>query len=215
MAFSFPVNLNLYGKKCLVVGGGNVAERKVKNLLDSGAEVYVVSPIFTEWLENASANGLISAYKRCYETADLDGVFLVIGATDDCDINNKIADDCNQRNLLVNIVDSPGRCNFIVPAILRRGSLTVSVSTDGRSPMLARKIRDELDALFGSEYAEFLDLLGLVREYVLKNVLCEETRRDIFYKLVHSDIPDLLKDGKHEIVKERIGHVLGSGWTQS
>lgn len=212
MTFSYPVYLSLDKKKCLVVGGGNVAERKAKTLLESGAEVHAVSPVFTEWFLNASESGSIYTYQRNYSSEDLEHVFVVIGATNDCEINYKVAEDCKARNILVNIVDDPSNCNFIVPAQVKRGPLSISISTNGLSPMLARKIREDLEAYFGPEYSEYLELLGTIRRRVIESVDSEEMRKKIFYELVYSDIIELLKDGKHETVKERICHVLGSSW---
>ncbi len=215
MSDFYPVYLNLNNKKCLVVGGGTVAERKVKSLLECGARVYVVSPQMNEWLEQAAEGGKITAVRRNYATTDLENAFLVISATDDRRINSRVAEECSERNILVNIVDDPAVCNFIVPSVLRRGPLSISVSTEGKSPMLARRIREELEPAFGPEYHEFLELMGHVRDYIIRNVPEEDRRRDVFHELVYSDILDLLRDGQREKVKERINHVLGGGWTQS
>jgi len=214
MGNQYPVYLNLDGKKCLVVGGGKVAERKVRTLLECDARVYVVSPELTEWLEQAANDGRITAVRRNYTSTDLENAFLVIGATDDQQLNSRVAEECRERNLMVNIVDNPALCNFIVPAVLRQGPLSISISTEGKSPMLARRIREDLESSFGPEYREFLELMGNIREHVVKNIPEEVTRRELFYRLVYSDIIDLLRDGKREKVKERINHVLGSGWTQ-
>lgn len=211
----YPVYVNLKDKKCLVVGGGNVAERKVKALLACGARVYVVSPALTDWLSAAVEEGTIVSVKRNYTATDLENAFLVVGATNNHQINSRVAEDCSERNILVNIVDNPSECNFIVPAVIRQGPLCISVSTEGKSPMLARKIREDLESTFGPEYREFLDLMARIREYILCSVPEEDKRRELFKQLVYSDIIDLLRDGNHETVKERINHVLGSGWTQS
>ncbi len=211
----YPVYLKLDGKKCLVVGGGKVAERKVRSILEAGARVYVVSPVLTNWLEEAAAKGTVTAIRRNYTTTDLENAFLVIGATDVPVINSRIARDCHDRNILVNIVDSPADCNFIVPSVFRQGSLSISISTDGKSPMLARRIREELETEFGPEYHEFLELMSDLREHIIRNVPDEEQRRDMFKELVYSDIIQLLKDGQREKVKERISYVLGNDWTQS
>lgn len=215
MSEYYPVYLNLNQKKCLVVGGGKVAERKVKSLLECGARVFVASPALSAWLEEAVKEGKVTAIRRNYSTSDLENAFLVIGATDDQAVNDKVAEECSERNILVNIVDQTAKCNFIVPAVIRQGPLSISVSTDGKSPMLARRIREELEQAFGPEYQEFLEIMGNIREHVIMNVPEEDKRRDVFYRLVYSDIIDLLRDGQHEKVKERITHVLGSGWTQS
>ncbi|HWI54657.1 MAG TPA: bifunctional precorrin-2 dehydrogenase/sirohydrochlorin ferrochelatase [Desulfobacteria bacterium] len=215
MSEYYPVYLKLPGRKCVVVGGGKVAERKVKSLLDCDASVYVISPKLTRWLEEATVRGDITVARRNFTTTDLENAFLVIGATDSCETNNLVAEECSARNILVNIVDEPDKCNFIVPAVLRQGPLSISISTDGKSPMLARRIREDLQSAFGDEYREFLDLMGDLREHIINNIPEQEKRKDIFHRLVYSDIIDLLRDGQHEKVKERINHVLGSGWTQS
>jgi len=211
----YPVYLKLDGKKCLVVGGGRIAERKVNSLLESGAQVYVVSPVLTEWLEEIASKDMITVIRRNYTTTDLENAFLVIGATDLQAINTRVARDCHDRNILVNIVDNPGNCNFIVPAVFRQGSLSISISTDGKSPMLAKRIREELKSEFGPEYHEFLELMGNLREQVIAKFPDEKQRRDVFKELVYSDILELLKDGQGEKVKERISYVFGNGWTQS
>jgi precorrin-2 dehydrogenase/sirohydrochlorin ferrochelatase len=211
----YPVYLNLNGFKSLVVGGGKVAERKAKALVKSGAKVVVVSPQLTEWMEQAGTDGIITLVRRNYITTDLEDAFLVIGATDNSEVNKRVADECRERNILVNVVDGLADSNFIVPAVLRQGSLSISISTDGKSPMLARRIREELELRFGSEYDEFLELMGNVREVIINSIPEEEKRRELFYRLVYSDIIELLKDGQHQKVKERIDHVLSGGGTQS
>ncbi|MCL5935768.1 MAG: bifunctional precorrin-2 dehydrogenase/sirohydrochlorin ferrochelatase [Firmicutes bacterium] len=177
--------------------------------------MYVVSPELTEWMDEAAAAGKITAVRRNYTPTDLENAFLVIGATDNDRVNRRVAEECLERNVLVNIADDTAKCNFIVPAVLRQGPLSISISTDGKSPMLARRIREELEPSFGPEYREFLDLMGDIREHVIQNVPEEDKRKDVFRRLVYSDIIELLREGQHEKVKERISHVLGSGWTQS
>lgn len=211
----YPVCINLSDKKCLVVGGGHVAERKVKNLIEAQARVFVVSPVLTEWLEQAAHDKKITAVRRNYTTTDLEDAFLVVGATDSHRVNERVSVDCQDRNILVNIVDNPAGCNFIVPAVVRQGALSISVSTDGKSPMLARRIKEKLENEYGPEYQEFLELMGSIREYLLDSVAERDKRKDAFQELVDSDIIDLLKNGQRDKVKERINNVLGNSWTQS
>ncbi len=211
----YPVCLKLDGKKCLIVGGGKVAERKVKSIIAYGAKVYVVSPQLTEWMEKAAEEKKITVIRRNYTTTDLENAFLVVGATDNQLLNNRIAEECHERDILVNIVDDQNKGNFIVPAVLRQGSLIISIATNGKSPMLARRLREELAQVFGPEYGEFLELMSNLRDHVISTVPEESRRRDIFYQLVYSDIIDLLRTGQHERIKERVNHVLGSGRTQS
>lgn len=210
----YPIYLNLKNQKCLVVGGGKVAERKVQSLLECGADVHVVSPELTPVLQELAREGKITYVKRGYATTDLEGAFLVIGSTNDERVNKRIADDCFERNMPVNIVDDPPKCNFIVPAVVRQGSLSISISTDGKSPVLARKIRERFEEEFGPEYASFLELMGDLRKKIIATVPEESERRQIFEELAECGILELLKEGKDEDAKERINHVLDRGRTQ-
>lgn len=214
MSYLYPVYLDLCRKKSLVVGGGKVAERKIQSLLDCGAQVYVVSPKITPVLGELARTGKIVHIQRSYTATDLENAFLVISATDNDKINKRVAADCLERNILINVVDDPAKCNFIVPSVYRQGALSISVSTEGRSPVLARKIKEDLPGLFGPEYGEFLELMGTLRERIKTTVAVPEERRRLFYDLVNSDILDLLKNGQHEKVKERIDHVLSRSRTQ-
>jgi precorrin-2 dehydrogenase/sirohydrochlorin ferrochelatase len=206
----FPVNLNLRGRKCLVVGGGSVAVRKVKSLLQCGAETWIVSPEFTSELEKLAAQSKISLIHRSYDTGDLQNCFLVISAADDPSVNSRVADDCFARNIPVNVVDDPARCSFTVPSVLRRGSLCIAVSTGGRSPLLARKIREEMENSFGPEYARFLELMGEIRSKVIRDIPDIQTRRRIFECLINSDILELTRrsedqnDDLNDLIEKRI-----------
>lgn len=204
----YPINLNLQSRKCLVVGGGRVAERKVESLLECGAVVWVVSPTLTQNLSKLASEGSINYLSREYTYDDLDGCFLVVSAVDDRQANSKVANDCFARNILVNAVDDPEICNFIVPSVLRRGSLCIAVSTDGKSPALAKKIREEMESLFGNEYAEFLELMGEIRNQVLRDISDGEERRKIFECLINSDILEFIKKGQKELINEQIAQCM-------
>jgi precorrin-2 dehydrogenase/sirohydrochlorin ferrochelatase len=212
MSRRYTISLDLFQKDCLVVGGGQVAERKVRSLLECGARVKVISPEITPGLGKLAAEGLILYREGFYQDIDLTGVFLVIGATDSEEVNRRVADDCAARNLVVNIVDDPGKGNFFVPAVVRRGALTIAVSTEGKSPMLARKIREELERAYGPQFSEFLELLGQLRERVINNETNEQKKRNLLEELVSEEILDLLKEGRLELVKERLHSAYrGSG----
>lgn len=197
------------------MGGGKVAERKIIALLKCGAKVSVVSPDITTTISNLAFQGIISIEKREYYPKDLEDSILVISATNNQELNQKIADECNDKNILVNVVDEPDKCSFILPAVLRRGPLTISVSTEGKSPLLARKIKEDLEGKFGDEYEEYIDLLGLAREYIKKNVHNPKKRYEKFKSLIDLDLLDLLQKGENKIAKERIDHVLGNCWSKS
>jgi precorrin-2 dehydrogenase len=141
----YPVSLDIKDRKCLVVGGGGVGTRKVKTLVECGAKVTVVSPGVSSQLLELVNNGLIVLEKRSYKETDLDGMFLVIGTTDSEKLNRQISMDAEKLNMLCNIADRPEVCNFILPSIVNRGDLTISISTSGKSPALAKKLRIELE----------------------------------------------------------------------
>ena len=141
----YPICLDLEAHHCVVVGGGRVAERKVLGLLSCRAQVSVISPLVTNELHLQHANGTILWIDREYRQGDLAGAFLVIAATDDEETQKQVYEEADANNLLLNVADVPHRCNFILPATARRGDLTISVSTAGKSPALARKIRMELE----------------------------------------------------------------------
>lgn len=209
----YPISLNIENKLCLVVGGGNVAERKVHSLLECDARVKVVSPAITDGLCELAGAGRIE--HRCgeYGPEDLDGVFLVIGATDSDQVNGKVAADCFKRGLLVNVVDDPPNGNFFVPAVVRRGSLQIAISTDGKSPLLARRIREELEQMFGAEYAPLVELLGEIREEAVRSVP-DEDRKKLLAGLVDRQTMSLLKERKFDRAKERILSAYHSGGSQ-
>ena len=165
----YPICLDIKNKKCVVVGGGKVAFRKVESLLEAGAKVIVISPEIIPSLQKLERGKPLNKNKiTCllqeYKSGDIKkGTFLVIAASDNSQLNAKIADDAKRLNLLINVVDSPKLCNFILPATLRRGSLTISVSTSGKSPALAKKIKEDLQNIYGTEYEVLVDSLGKLR----------------------------------------------------
>lgn len=204
----YPVYLNLQNQPCLVVGGGQVAERKVGSLLRCGANVTLISPKVTKQIQQWVEQGKITLFKRKYQKGDADNYFLVIGATNVEEVNHSIAEDSLFRKTLVNIVDDPQKCNFIIPAVVQQGSLSISISTGGKSPSLARKIRKKLESEFGPEYGELLDIIGDLRSTVIREVPDINDRKKIFAELVESDLLDLLRQGRKDEVKERVIHVL-------
>ena len=159
----YPIFLNIRGEKCLVVGGGKVALRKVKALLEHGANVEVASPTLCPELGQLAREGAIQVLQRSYKAEDLKGALIAIAATDDAKTNESVAAKARQRGVLVNVVDAPQHSDFIVPSYLRRGDVTIAVSTSGRSPALARKIRSKLEKDFGTEYAQLALLANEVR----------------------------------------------------
>jgi precorrin-2 dehydrogenase/sirohydrochlorin ferrochelatase len=165
----YPVFWNIAGKKCVVVGGGEVAERKVKRLLESGAKVFVISPQLTPELTRLNEKNIISHIAQEYSSEYIYGAALVIGATDDENTNAIISSDARSKGIPVNIVDDPQKCDFILPSLMERGDLAIAIGTGGKSPALARHLREELESKYGKEYEIFLNILGILRTQMAKN----------------------------------------------
>jgi len=208
----FPIQLDIRGRRCLVVGGGGVGTRKAQSLLACGGAVTVVSPAVTEELQRLAARGDLALRMREYDGADLEGAFLVIGATDDETLNRRVSADAERRGILCNIADRPEKCNFILPAVVRRGDLVLTVSTSGRSPALAKKLRRSLQAQFGEEYAVLLDLMGAIRRRLLAEAHAPEEHKPVFERLVHSDILTWIREGRRHEIDRLLAEVLGDGW---
>jgi precorrin-2 dehydrogenase/sirohydrochlorin ferrochelatase len=209
----YPIQLDIRGRRCLVVGGGGVGTRKVDTLLSCGARVTVVSPEVTDGLRRLAFCGVITLWERTYTSTDLEGTFLVIGATDDEDLNRRISADAGKLNILCNIADRPEKCNFILPAIVQRGDLVLTVSTSGRSPALAKKLRHDLERQFGEEYAVLLKLMGAMRQRLLAEDHAPEAHKPIFEKIVHSDILAWIRGNRMQDVNRLLAEILGEGWS--
>jgi len=206
----FPVFLNLEGKPCLVAGGGLVALRKIESLLECGAAVSVVSPVVEDKVSGLAEQGLIRWRQGMVEVDDIDHVFMVFIATNDTEVNQQVVDWCRERRVLVNAVDDPPNCDFYVPAVVKRNSLQMAISTEGKSPLYARKLREQMEQVIGPEYGDFVDLLGELREKIKASVPDINKRKSIFEKLVNSDILDLLKAGDRIKVEERVEECMSS-----
>ena len=207
-----PIHLDIKNRHCLVVGGGAVGTRKVNTLLECGARVRVVSPEPTRQLTKLASKGAITLARRAYRSADLDGAFLVIGATDDESLNQQISNDAALTNTLCNIADRPEVCNFILPSIVQRGDLVITISTAGKSPALAKQLRQKLETQFGKEYAEFLLLMGAIRKKLLSQGHAPEAHKGLFNQLIDSDLIRLMQAGKTEEVNSLLYNVLGEGY---
>jgi len=192
----YPVVLDLAGRPVLVVGGGVVAERKVEGLLEAGASIIVVSPRVSAPLARLADDGRIRVRFRTYRRGDLRGVAVVFAATDDRGVNASVAADARRRRIWVNAADDPDHCDFILPSVLRRGSLLVSVTTGGRSPALARVVREELERLFGGDYALLTELAGDVRREL--RTRGEEVTAAAWTKALRGDVRRLVAAGRRE-----------------
>lgn len=199
----YPITLvDLANTRCLVVGGGEVADRKVDALLAAGARPMVISPAFCESLRRQIEQGHIDAMERHYQAGDLVGVRLVIAATDDPVTNEAVWREAQDTGCLVNVVDDPLRCNFYVPATVRRGALSLAVSTSGKSPLLARRIRQELEAQFEPAYEAYVDLLGELRPMV-QEIASATLRKRLWEAILDSDVLDWVRAGDIQAARQR------------
>lgn len=208
----YPINLDLRGKKCLVVGGGKVAYQKVKGLLRAGGKPTVVSPrmgaslkrLERKRIKSRTVHFIHDRFKGKY----LNGFSLVIVATDDRSLNSKIGSLCRKKKLLVNVVDQPEDCTFTVPSVFRRGPLTIAISTHGASPALSKAIRKDIEKRYGREFGTFSKWMGEIRKEAIKKIPNFRLRKKRFEKLVTSDILSLLKRGKAKEARKRIKEIL-------
>ena len=208
----YPIHLDIRDRNCLVVGGGAVGTRKVNTLLTCGARVTVVSPAPAPQLKKLAAEGSIILRARAYRSADLKDMFLVIGATDDEKLNRQISEDAEQISILCNIADRPEACNFILPSVVQRGDLVITVSTSGQSPALAKRLRRKLEEQFGEEYADFLLLMGAIRKKLLGQAHEPEAHKALFNQLIDSDLVELLQQSKKEEINLLLYEILGEGY---
>lgn len=197
---SYPVTLQLAGRRCVVVGGGAVGARRAAFLAEAGAHVVVVAPEVDEGVRAAEV------HRRAFVPPDLDGAFLVISATDAAGVNAEVAAAARARGVLVNIADDPGGSDFHAPAVLRRGALTVAVSTGGASPELARRLRDKLGGSFGSEHGELCELLSELRDLVREKIADPIRRREILRAAGDPDLAHLIeREGRQEAWRRLTG----------
>ena len=192
-----------------MVGGGSVGTRKVLTLLRCGANVTVISLQTSEKLQELARAGSITLKNRSYRTADLDGIFLVIGATDNETLNRQISADADKRNMLCNIADRPEVCNFILPSIVHRGDLVITISTSGKSPALAKKLRKTLEVQLGDEYNELLVLMGAIRKKLLGQAHEPEAYKHLFNQLIDSGLLEMLQKGRKEDINQLLYKTLG------
>jgi precorrin-2 dehydrogenase/sirohydrochlorin ferrochelatase len=204
----YPVNLDLRERRCVVVGGGQVAERKTLSLLEAGAEVTVVSPSLTPKLADLVASGKVFQVPALFQEAHLAGALLVIAATNALDANRAVAQFCRKKGILVNVAAPPEESSFIVPSVVERGDLVIAVSTSGASPALSRNIRQDLEKQYGPEYELLLTRLAAVRKRLQAEVGSEAIRRQVLEAIIGSGVLDLLRKGKLHEADQLIGELL-------
>jgi precorrin-2 dehydrogenase/sirohydrochlorin ferrochelatase len=205
----YPVCLDITDKLCVVVGGGTVALRKVTGLLADRARVRVVSPELVDGLARLEAERRLEWIARGFAPGDLDGAFLVFAATDSSEVQEQVVREAEAAGLLVNVIDAPDQCGFQVPAVVRRGDLVLAVSTSGTSPAVAARIRQELEATYGEEYAVLLALMARVRSYLLQRENDCNRRKILFQNVLHDDIVQWIRTGREDLLRSHLREVLG------
>ena len=206
-----PVFLKLDGERCLVIGGGQVAERKVHALLETEARVTIVSPKLTPGLTAMADEGTINHTRRRYQPGDLGDAVLVYVAVNDRELGARVAAQAHRRGIPVNVADAPELCSFIAPSVMRRGGLQIAVSTSGASPALARTIREELEARFGPEYDLALEILGAARRLLRKRDPDPRSRARKLGGLAESGLVDSLARGDRAHAERIVVEHVGAG----
>jgi precorrin-2 dehydrogenase/sirohydrochlorin ferrochelatase len=208
----YPVHLNVKGKTCLVVGGGKVGVRKARTLVKSGARVNMLSPRLTDEIPREVADK-VTWISAPYTPDHLGGITLVFAATDQKELNRQIARDARDKGVLCNIADDPQASDFILPAIVHRGDLIITVSTSGTSPAFAKKLRQDLETQFGIEYARFLFLMGKIRSRLLADGHDPVMHKTIFSNLISENLLGMVMENDPDRINHLLFSILGSEYT--
>lgn len=207
----YPVYLNrLSEKKTVLIGGNHEAERKVGELLESDANVTIISPDLTENMKELVRESKIDWINRSYRRGDLAGVFLVIVAEFDGDENHRIYEEAEERGILVNVMDDIPHCNFTFGTVVKRGPLLLTVSTNGVAPALAVRLRERFESEFGDEYEQFLRFSQALRKPMARTYPSFQERKQLWYQLVDSDVLELLRSNKKELAYEKAAEIVGA-----
>ncbi|MCH7735990.1 MAG: bifunctional precorrin-2 dehydrogenase/sirohydrochlorin ferrochelatase [Chloroflexi bacterium] len=196
MTTFYPVFLNLTGRRCVIIGGGQVAEGKITRLLDSGAKIVVISPDATQAIRSLAERGALELDSRKYRAGDLQGAFLAIAATNDLVVNQEIFEEAERLGILLNAVDDMPRCSFIAPSIVERGPVTIAISTGGASPALARKLRETLAASPDLDWTEATSVLSKARQIIKHKGVAVDPQR--WQCCMTPDLLSLVKSGREE-----------------
>jgi siroheme synthase-like protein len=200
----YPIFLDIEDRSVVIIGGGEVCARKAETMLRYGARVTVVSPEFAAEIEQWAGDGTLTLRRKRYESRDLEDANIVIASTDDTATNEQIAADCRARRIPVNVVDVTPLCEFIVPAIIEKGSVQIAVSTGGKSPALARTLKEDLQRWIGPEYAEVNDAMGTLRESAKAILPTDVDRKRFFDGIIAQGILDMLREGRRRQAYETI-----------
>jgi precorrin-2 dehydrogenase/sirohydrochlorin ferrochelatase len=209
----FPVFFDLGKKVCVVVGGGRVAERKIRSLRKAGATVKVVSPRLTGGLKRLKAAKRIDHRCRTYRRGDLKTAYLAVAATDDRRTNEKVFREASALRIPVNTVDDPVHCSFIVPAVISRGDILIAISTGGQSPGLAKALRVRLEREIGPEYPALLKMIGAVRKRIIPLGWGAKKKQMIFDRLLQEDVIGMVRHRKHAALSRLLENIVGPGFS--
>ena len=202
----YPVFLNLEGKRCVIIGGGTIAEGKISKLKETGAQVTIISPDATPAIQKMAKKGVVEWTARKYQTGDLEGAFLGIAATDVRQVNQQIFQEAEELGVVLNVVDDAELCAFIAPSIVERGPVTVAISTGGASPALARKLREAIAEAPALEWADLANVLSKARKQIKKRGVAVDPQR--WQCCLTPDLLSLAQAGKDEQVLEQIMSTL-------
>jgi siroheme synthase-like protein len=200
----YPIYIDIEDRAVLIIGGGVVCARKAETMMRYGARVTIVSPEITEEIAAWEQAGALAVHRKMYMESDLEGASIVIASTDDPCVNARVARDCRRRRIPVNVVDVTHLCEFIVPAIIEKGSIQIAISTGGKSPALARTLKEDLQRTIGPEYAEVNDLLGTLRKSAKKVLPTDIDRKRFFDGIIAAGLLDLLREGRRREAFEAV-----------
>ncbi len=206
----YPVYLDLTSRPCLVVGGGLIAQRKIASFMDAGAVVTIVSPSVTRRIQRWADKKKIRHIARAFRASDMRGMWLVCAATDDAPVNASVFAQASRRRVFANVVDKPALCSFIAPAIVRRGAVTIAISTGGQSPALAKKLRKDLGGAVGPEYGAMLRLIRGLRPLAKQQLPTHQKRKAYFDALLEGPVFNLMRAGQSQQARREARRLLAT-----
>jgi precorrin-2 dehydrogenase/sirohydrochlorin ferrochelatase len=198
----YPLFFDLSGKLCVIVGGGEVAERKARGLIEAGARVRVVSPTVTAGIGRLLEKGALEVVRREYREGDLEGAFLAFATTDRREVNENVAAESGLKHIPLNVADCPEQCDFIVPSRVDSGPVSIAISTSGLAPAVAKKLKAEVASILSANYGTYVKRIGAFRKFLMEHVGDAKRRRDILREVDQADIPDVCRMSLEEM-KER------------
>ena len=212
----YPIFLDIENRNVVIIGGGEVCARKAETMMRYGAKVTIVSPEFTPEIEQWAANGQLTTHRKRYETTDIEDAHIVIASTDDTPVNERVAADARALRIPVNVVDVTPLCEFIVPAIIEKDGIQIAISTGGKSPAVARTLKEDLNRTVGPEYSEINSLLGSLRDSAKATLPTDIDRKRFFDGIIARGVLQLLREGKRQEAYRQIAEACdAAGVAQS